>query len=131
MKLSIVVKAILFVSILTIGFADVSAEEKPVVQVMIVDTHGNTKAYLDNVKTVIERQDQVVPGHRTKIYQAGLAGTDVGRLYVVVEFSSLKAMVEAVSKLEADAEWNRLRKIVVEKAERTMISNSLLYDITP
>ena len=98
---------------------------------MTIDTHGNTKAYLENVKTVIDRQNQVVPGLRTRIYQAGLAGTDVGTLYVVVEFASMKSMVESVAKLQADAEWNRLRKIVAVKTDRTMISNSLLHDITP
>ena len=132
MKASImVVKAIVSISILLIVPAQVAAEEQAVVQVMTIDTHGNTKAYLENVKTVIDRQNQVVPGLRTKIYQAGLAGTDTGKLYVVVEFASMKAMAESLAKLQADAEWNRLRKIVVAKTERTMISNSLLHDITP
>ena len=132
MKASIMfVKAVVSISILLIASAQVTAEEQAVVQVMTIDTHGNTKAYLENVKTVIDRQNQVVPGLRTKIYQAGLAGTDVGTLYVVVEFASMKSMVESLAKLQADAEWNRLRKIVAAKTDRTMISNSLLHDITP
>ena len=132
MKASIMfVKAIVSISILLIAPAQILAEEQAVVQVMAIDTHGNTNAYLENVKIVIDRQNQVVPGLRTKIYQAGLAGTDVGTLYVVVEFASMKSMVESVAKLQADAEWNRLRKIVAAKTDRTMISNSLLHDITP
>ena len=132
MKASIMfVKAIVAISILLMVPAQVTAEKQAVVQVMTIDTHGKTKAYLENVKTVIERQNQVVPGLRTKIYQAGLAGTDVGTLYVVVEFASMKSMAESVAKLQADAEWNRLRKIVAAKTDRTMISNSLLHDITP
>ena len=132
MKASIMfVKAIVSISILLIVPAQIIAEEQAVVQVMTIDTHGNTKAYLENVKTVIDRQNQVVPGLRTKIYQAGLAGTDVGTLYVVVEFTSMQSMAESLAKLQADAEWNRLRKIAAVKTERTMLSHSLLYDITP
>ena len=132
MKLSIMfVKAIVFVSILVIAPAQVFAEEQPVVQVMIIDTHGSTKTYLEHVKAVIERQNQIVPNLRTRIYQAGLAGADTGKLYVVVEFPNLLARAESVTKLANDEEWNRLRKIVAAKTDRTMISNSLLHDITP
>ena len=132
MKLSIMfVKAMVFAGILVVAPVQVSAEEQPVVQIMIIDTHGSTKTYLEHVKAVIERQNQVVPNLRTRIYLAGLAGTDTGKLYVMVEFPNLLARAEAVTKLENDEEWNRLRKIVAAKTDRTMISNSLLHDITP
>jgi hypothetical protein len=100
-------------------------------QITVIDPRGNAQAYLALVKLVIERQHAVAPGIDTRIFQATLAGPAAGLLYIVLSYPSPEFMVDAHRKLEADAEWNRLRKEVALKTERTIESDSLFVEVTP
>ena len=108
-----------------------ASDGKPIIQIQTVDTHGNTAEYLRLVKAVIERQNEVFPGLPTKIYRADWAGPNAGLVQVVVEFKGLAHMEEAIAELGADAEWKRRVAEVAEKTGRTIVSSSLLRDVTP
>ena len=113
------------------GSALLAADGPPVIQVQTIDALGKTGEYVALVQRVVERQNQVVPGLKTKIYRADLAGGETGLLYVVVEFSSMTAMAEAVTALANDPDWVRLVGEVKQKTGRKILSSSLLTDITP
>ena len=104
---------------------------RPVMQITVVDTHGNQQAYLSLVKLVIERQHVVAPGIDTKIFRATFAGESTGLLYIVLTYPNVQFMIDAHGKLEGDVEWNRLRKEVALKTERTIQSDSLFSEVTP
>ena len=108
-----------------------ASDAKPIIQVQTIDTHGNTTEYLRLVKAVIERQNEVIPGLPTRVYRADWAGPNVGLFYVVVEFKGLAHMEEAIAQLGADAEWKRKVAEMTEKTGRTIVSSSLLRDVTP
>ena len=108
-----------------------ASDAKPIIQVQTIDTHGNTAEYLRLVKAVIERQNEVIPDLPTKVYRADWAGPNAGLVYVVVEFKGLAHMEEAIAQLGADAEWKRRVAEMTEKTGRTIVSSSLLRDVTP
>ena len=115
----------------TQGPALLASDAKPIIQVQTIDTHGNTTEYLRLVKAVIERQNEVIPGLPTRVYRTDWAGPNAGLVYVVVEFKGLAHMEEAIAQLGADAEWKRRVAEMTEKTGRTIVSSSLLRDVTP
>ena len=67
----------------------VNADEgKAITQVVTIDTHGNTQAYLKALKPVLARNKELAPKANFRVYKAGFAGTDAGLLHVVIEYPS-------------------------------------------
>ena len=107
-----------------------AAEDSPVVELVTVDTQGNTKAYLNNVKGVLARMKTLAPKMNNRVYRSLYGGTETGIIYVVNEFPSLTYLAEAVKKFENDEEYINGLKIL-GKTERKLISESILVDVTP
>ena len=108
-----------------------TAAASTVMQITVLDPHEKTEEYLRLVAKTIERQHEVAPGIGTRIFATTFAGEETGRLYIVLEYPDMEFMVRAQARLAADAEWDRLRKEVGLATERTLISNSLLVEVTP
>jgi hypothetical protein len=107
------------------------AEARPVLQVIGVKVAAkDMDAYLERVgklQGVAKRLS--LPGPR--IWRSTLAGTDAGTVFVAMEHTSLAAFADDVAKLQADPEWQKLLKDLDKSGIRTVLSNSLLEEMTP
>ena len=105
-------------------------DETKVSQVLTIDTHGNTKAFLNGLKPVIARIKELAPKGEFHIYKAGFSGPSTGMIYVVFNYPSFVYLAEVLNKTESDPEW--IKGIEeLEKTGRTIKSMSILYDVTP
>ena len=87
-------------------------------------------AYLEKVKSLQAVSRRLgLPAPR--VWRSTVAGPDVGTIFVGIEHASLAAFAEDVAKLQADPEWQKGLKDLDKSGIRTVISNSLLEDVTP
>ncbi len=108
-----------------------NADNQNVVQVIAIDTNGNTGAYLENVKELFAYQKELAPEAKSRVYLAGLSGTTTGTVYVIVKYPSMVYMANTFTSFKADEKWKKMRADLAKKTGRKIISNSLLYDVTP
>ncbi len=108
-----------------------NADNQNVVQVITIDTNGNTGAYLENVKELFAYQKELAPEAKSRVYLAALSGTTTGTVYVIVKYPSMVYMANTFSRFKADEKWKKMRTDLAQKTGRKIISNSLLYDVTP
>ena len=106
-----------------------NADSQIVVQVLAIDTNGNTGAYLENVKGLFAYQKEIAPEAKTRVYLAGLSGTTTGTVYVIVEYPSMVYMANSFKSFKANEKWKKMRADLAQKTGRKIISNSLLYDV--
>ncbi len=120
------------VFLLFIGLSFVAnADSQNIVQVIAIDTNGNTGAYLENVKELFAYQKELAPEAKSRVYLAGLSGTTTGTVYVIVKYPNMVYMANTFTSFKADEKWKKMRADLVKKTGRKLISNSLLYDVTP
>ena len=108
-----------------------NADSQKVVQVIAIDTNGNTGAYLESVKELFAYQKELAPEAETRVYLAGLSGTTTGTIYVIVKYPSMIYMANTFTSFKADEKWKLMRAGLAQKTGRKIISNSVLYDVTP
>ena len=120
------------VFLLTIGFSfGANADSQKVIQVIAIDTNNNTGTYLENVKELFAYQEELAPEAKSRVYLAGLSGTTTGTVYVIVKYPSMVYMANTFTSFKADGKWKKMRADLAQKTGRKIISNSLLYDVTP
>ena len=120
------------VFLLSIGLSfSVNADHQYVVQVIAIDTNGNTGAYLENLKGLFAYQKELASEAESRVYLAGLSGTTTGTVYVIVKYPSMVYMANTFTSFKADEKWKKMRADLAQKTGRKIISNSLLYDVTP
>ncbi len=101
-----------------------------VMQVVTIDTHGNTAAYLASLKAVLERIEELEPESSARVWAASISGDTVGTVYVVVEYPSLVSFAAATEKSVTDAAFAKAIAALVATG-RTVESTSVLRDVTP
>ena len=124
------ISTLVFLLIMGLSFG-ASADSQTVVQVIAVDTKGNLDGYLANVKPLLAYQKELAPEAETSVYLARLSGNTTGTVYVIIKYPTLVYMANAFSKFIADEKWKKMRADFVQKTGRKIISDSLLYDVTP
>ncbi len=107
-----------------------AGDEKVITQVITIDTHGNTKAYLNGLKPVLARNKELAPKANFRVYKAGFAGSDTGLIHVVIEYPSMAYLEEVGKKIESDPELTK-GIMSLKKTGRTIESDSILFDVTP
>ncbi len=100
------------------------------IQVVAVDTQGNTEAYLKAISAMPTLLAKLSPGAEVKVYEAAYSGQSTGRVYVVITFPSLTSLAESTDKLNADQQWQAMIR-GLDATGRTLTSNSILMDRTP
>jgi hypothetical protein len=108
-----------------------NAAGQKVIQVIAIDTNGNTGAYLENVKGLIAYQKELAPESESRVYLARFSGTTTGTVYVIVKYPSMVYMANTFKSFRADEKWKLMRAGLAQKTGREIISNSILYDVTP
>jgi hypothetical protein len=124
------IQTLVFLLFIGLSFGANAANQK-VVQVIAIDTNGNTGAYLENVKKLLAYQKELAPEAETRVYLAGLSGTTTGTIYVIVKYPDIVYMANTFKSFKADEKWKKMRADLAQKTGRKIISNSILYDVTP
>ena len=101
-----------------------------VVQVVTIDTHGNTAAYVASLKAVLDRIEELAPESNSRVWEATFSGDTTGTIFVVIEYPSMAAFAALAEKTLADEALAKEVAALVETG-RTVESNSLLTEITP
>ena len=105
-------------------------DSNTVLQVVTIDTHGNTAAYVASLKAVLDRIEDLAPESNSRVWEAGLSGDTTGTVYVAIEYPSMAAFASAADKISADEAFAKAVAALAETG-RTIESNSLLTEITP
>ena len=124
------IQTLIFLLFIGLSFG-ANADSQNIVQVIAIDTNGNTGAYLENVKELFAYQKELAPEAKSRVYLAGLSGTTTGTVYVIIKYPSMVYMANTFSRFKADEKWRKMRTDLAQKTGRKIISNSLLYDVTP
>ena len=101
-----------------------------VLQVLTIDTHGNTAAYVASLKAVLDRIEELAPESNLRVWEATFSGDTIGTVYVVIEYPSMTAFASASDKISADEAFTK-RVAALAETGRTVESNSILREITP
>ena len=112
------------------GPSQAQEDSGTVMQVVTIDTHGNTAAYLASLKAVLERIEELEPESSARVWEASISGDTVGTVYVVVEYPSLVSFAAATEKSVADEAFTKAIAALVATG-RTVESTSVLRDVTP
>jgi len=68
------IQTLVFLLFIGLSFG-ANADNQNVVQVIAIDTNGNTGAYLENVKELFAYQKELAPEAKSRVYLAGLSGS--------------------------------------------------------
>ncbi len=101
-----------------------------ILQVVTIDTHGNTAAYIASLKAVLGRIEELAPESNSRVWEATFAGDKTRTVYVVIEYPSMAAFASASDKLSADEAFAKGVAALAETG-RTVESDSILTEITP
>ncbi len=112
------------------GSSPAQEDSDTVLQVVRIDTHGNTAAYVASLKAVLDRIEELAPESNSRVWEATFSGDTTGTVYVAIEYPSMAAFAAATDKVFADEAWNKGIK-ALDATGRTVESNSLLREITP
>ena len=115
----------------TLGVGQAGAQEAPkVINVLSVDTGGDTDAFLVFAKRARELQSKHGGTGNQRVWLSTLAGPNTGSVIVAVEYASLVAMAQSQAKVGATPEW---QKFVADfqKSGMRVLSSSLSTEITP
>jgi len=112
------------------GPSQAQEDSGAVMQVVTIDTHGNTAAYLASVKAVLERIEELAPESNSRVWVATFSGDTVGTVYVVVEYPSMASFAAATENSFADEAFTKGVAALVATG-RTVESTSVLREVTP
>ena len=117
-----------------VGLPAVSAAQAqgPAVRtVILVEVQpGQLGAYLQRVSQAMAIGKRLgLPAPR--IFQATLAGTNVGTVSIVTDHPSLAAFAANSAKLGADPGWQSWIEELTKAGISRLVSNSLLVEVTP
>ncbi len=112
------------------GPSQAQEDSGAVMQVVTIDTHGNTADYLASVKAVLERIEELAPESNSRVWEATFSGDTTGTVYVVIEYPSMAAFAAAAEKTLADEAFTK-GVAALAATGRTLESNSVLREITP
>ncbi len=112
------------------GPSQAEEDSDTVLQVVTIDTHGNTAAYLASVKAVLERIEELAPESNSRVWVATFSGDTVGTVYVVVEYPSMASFAAATENLFSDEAFTKGVTALVATG-RTVESTSVLREVTP
>ena len=107
-----------------------ATNNKAVIELVTIDTKGNTEAYLDNVKDVLARMKELAPEMRSRAFRSMYGGSETGTIYIMNEFPGLAYMAAALSKFENDSEYNEGLK-QLRQIGRKIMSESIIVEVTP
>jgi len=100
------IQTLVFLLFIGLSFG-ANATNQKVVQVIAIDTNGNTGAYLENVKKLFAYQKELAPEVETRVYLAGLSGTTTGTIYVIVKYPDIVYMANTFKSFRADEKWKK------------------------
>ncbi len=111
------------------GSSPAQEDSDTVLQVVRIDTHGNTDAYVAALKAVLDRLEELAPESNSRVWEATFSGDTTGTVYVVIEYPSMAAFAAATETVFVDEAWIKGVAALAETG-RTVESNSLLTEIT-
>jgi hypothetical protein len=122
---------ILFLSMVFVAPIQVGAQfNTAVLAVLSLDIKGDVEGYLEAVKPVIARFNEIVPKSKLTIYQAEFAGSNVGVILVVIDYPSMAYMEEMRPKVASDEELAKLWP-TLEKFDVNVVSRGLYLNRAP
>jgi len=122
---------VLLVSLMVLALPVTAADAPKVLNIITVKVKGDQNTYLQRVKQLNTIQKRLEAGGTMRVWRATVAGQDVGTIYVGFEYANLEAFAKAITKVQADEEWNKVIKDLDASGLREVIGNSLLAEITP
>ncbi len=112
------------------GSSPAQEDSDTVLQVVRIDTHGNTAAYVASLKAVLDRIEELAPESNSRVWEATFSGDTTGTVYVVIEYPSMASFAAATEKSFADEAFTK-GVAALAATGRTVESNSVLREITP
>ncbi len=112
------------------GASQAEEDSDTVLEVVQIDTHGNTAAYVASLKAVLDRIKELAPESNSRVWEATFSGDTTGTVYVVVEYPSMASLAAATEKFAADETFTKGVAALAETG-RTVESRSVLREITP
>ena len=126
-----ILSVILFISVVLVAPIQVGAQSNtPVRAVYSLDIKGNLEEYLEAVKPVIARFNEIQPKSKLRIHQAEFAGSDFGTINLVIDHPSMAYMEEMRPKFESDEEVAKMLP-TLEKFGVTVVSSGLYLNRAP
>ena len=77
-------------------------DSNTVLQVVTIDTHGNTAAYVASLKAVLDRLEELAPESNSRVWVATMSGDTTGTVFVVIEYPSMAAFAAATETVFVD-----------------------------
>ena len=125
----LIIVAIAFVFVVAIGQAN--AQEAPkVINVLSIDTGGDTEGFLAIAKRAREIQERNGGTGSQRVWQSTLAGPNTATVIVAVEYPSLVSMAQSQAKVNATEEWQAFIADF-QKSGMRVESSSLSIEISP
>ena len=116
---------------LILGVAQASAQEAPkVINVLAVDTGGDTDKFLGFAKRAREITEKNGGTGNQRVWLSTLAGPNTGTVIVAVEYPSMVSMAQTQAKVNSTPEWQAFIGDF-QKSGMRVVSSSLSVEITP
>jgi len=112
------------------GSSQAEEDSDTVLQLVRIDTHGNTAAYVASLRAVLDRIEELAPESNSRVWEATFSGDTTGTVYVVVEYPSMASLAAATEKSDADEAFTE-SVAALAATGRTVESSSVLREITP
>ena len=131
MRYAILLSGLALALTFTLGVGQAGAQEAPkVINVLSIDTGGDTDAFLEFAKRAQELQTKHGGTGNQRVWLSTLSGPTTGTVFVAVEYANLVAMAQSQAKVGATPDW---QKFVAEfqKSGMRVVSNSLSTEVTP
>lgn len=114
---------------LTFGVTSQASAQGAVINAIAIDTNGDLPGFLELFKrsqAIAKRLGNPAP----RVFQATLAGEQTNDVVISIEHANLVALAQALTKTQADAEWQKLIEDAGNKGINAT-SNSAWTEITP
>ena len=110
---------------------EATAQEAPkVINVLSVDTGGDTDRFLEFAKRAREISDKNGGTGNQRVWLSTLAGPNTGSVIVAVEYPSMVSMAQSQAKVNPTPEWQKFLDDF-QKSGMRVLSSSLSFEITP
>lgn len=130
-KSRIILSATLFIFLgLALPMQANAVDETAVVQVITINTNGNTAAWLEAYKPLSARLNELNTKATAHVYESRFAATETGTLNIVIKYPSMAYMEERRLKNQGDPEIARLLPALMATG-MTVEANSLFLDRAP
>jgi hypothetical protein len=108
-----------------------TADDKPgAVQVITVDTNGNTSAYLAALRPFIDLIHQYAPRAEIEVLERINGGSPTGAVYILVRHPDLEHLRSANQRMRTGSDWSAALTYL-DLSGRTLMSADILIDRTP